>query len=313
MEPKEEFYHDLKQLRVAQGIALEDISSTTRINVRFFEAFEQGDFEALPLTYVRLFLRSYCEEIGADFNEAGNNLEAYLGTPVEAHPHHFLQGEPEAREIVTHPKPPKPETHDRTPAKLRQDFVTGAAIFIFLAVLAIFARRAYQDQGAIESQEVLPALENPLPGSALQPGENPPENRAQPRNQNIGRGPRQVIPVESAQELPANLFTDDRIIENLQERVQLTPPVRLTIRARDNLVIQPISNGQPGVPFNMTVAEARIYTIRVTEELELRTTAIQSLRGDLNGVPIDFGQASGLGSLRVTPNGVYEVSAYAPR
>ena len=64
MEQSEPFYHDLKQLRVAQGITLEDISAHTRINTRFLEALEQGDFTILPKTYIRLFLRSYCQEIG---------------------------------------------------------------------------------------------------------------------------------------------------------------------------------------------------------------------------------------------------------
>ena len=104
------------------------------------------------------------------------------------------------------------------------------------------------------------------------------------------------------------MFSQDRIIANVQERVRLTPPVRLTLIARDYLVIQTIYGNVIETPFNMTVANAQIWT--VDKELVLRTTSIHLLRGDLNGTPINFGLAVGLGTLRITPTGMYEVSSY---
>ena len=123
----------------------------------------------------------------------------------------------------------------------------------------------------------------------------PPATRSQP-----------VVPEESAVELPDSLFTQDRIVSHHMERVRLTRPVRLTLMARDNVVIQPVIDGQWGPVFNLTVAEVRIWTVQ--EELVIRTTAIELLRGDLNGVAINLGQARGIGALRVTPSGEYEVS-----
>ena len=78
--------------------------------------------------------------------------------------------------------------------------------------------------------------------------------------------------------------------------------------ARGNVVIQPITGDNPGRAFNLTVAQARIWTVQ--ETLTLRTTAIEMLRGDLNGVLINLSEASGFGALRVTPDGEYEVFAY---
>ncbi|MCH8327483.1 MAG: helix-turn-helix domain-containing protein, partial [Candidatus Marinimicrobia bacterium] len=67
MDQQEPFHQQLKQLRIAQGFELADISATTRIDPRFLQALEEGDFDVLPMTYIRLFLRSYCEFIGSDF------------------------------------------------------------------------------------------------------------------------------------------------------------------------------------------------------------------------------------------------------
>ena len=50
---------------------------------------------------------------------------------------------------------------------------------------------------------------------------------------------RPVVPVESTLELDDRLFAQDRLVAHLLERVRLTPPVRLTLMSRDNIVLQP--------------------------------------------------------------------------
>lgn len=307
MEQIEPFYHGLKQLRVAQGITLEDISAHTRINTRFLEALEQGDFNILPMTYIRLFLRSYCQEIGSDFIEVVKQLEAFMGEPPEEP---FPAQEEISTAAVTAKPAGVPDLSARAPARLRQDFITGAAIFLFLVLIINFARRVYQEPVAAEPPPTVSVADNtPIdrPGGEI-PTRSPETPPVASRPATVSR---QVVPVESSIELPESLFSEDRIVDNLQERVRLTPPVRLTLMARDNVVIQPVSAGQIGTAFNLTVAEARQWTIQ--EELILRTTHINLLRGDLNGVPINFGEATGIGTLRITPTGVYEVSAYLPQ
>ncbi len=307
MEQSEPFYHGLKQLRVAQGITLEDISAHTRINTRFLEALEQGDFNILPKTYIRLFLRSYCQEIGSDFIEVVKQLEDFMGEPAEEP---FPAQEELSAAAVTAIPAGGPDLGTRPPARLRQDFITGAAIFLFLVLIISFARRVYQEPVAAEPPTTVSVADNTPIG---QPGGETPARSPEtpPAASRPAAVSRRVVPVESSIELPESLFAEDRIVENLQERVRLTPPVRLTLMARDNVVIQPVSAGQTGTAFNLTVAQARQWTIQ--EELILRTSHINLLRGDLNGVPINFGEATGVGTLRITPTGVYEVSAYLPQ
>jgi|GEM_PF-2458868 len=321
MEQAETFYHALKQLRVAQGISLEDISAKTKINIRFLEALERGSLEILPKTYMRLFLRSYCKEIGADVKEALQQIEEHLGGPKV--PHAALLEEFSA----PLPSPTKsdsiPETGARGPVRLRRDLFAGAGIFLLLIVVTFFARRVYQEPASVESPDVIsPAgtIEELPAGTTSQPQSDVKRSEV-PTTHITSEEPRSVttlqpatriqpiVPEESAVELPDELFTQERIVSHHMERVRLTPPVRLTLMARDNVVIQPLTDGQRGQAFNLTVAEVRIWTIQA--DLVIRTTAIELLRGDLNGIAINLGQARGIGSLRVTPSGEYEVSAYA--
>jgi cytoskeleton protein RodZ len=55
----EQFGEELAQARLAKGISLIDISADTRINLKFLEAIEHGQFRILPQTYIRAFLREY--------------------------------------------------------------------------------------------------------------------------------------------------------------------------------------------------------------------------------------------------------------
>ncbi len=321
MEQAETFYHEFKQLRVAQGISLEDISARTRINIRFLEALERGEFEVLPKTYMRLFLRSYCQGIGADEKEALKQLEEHLGGPED---HHVALLENLSATVRSPPQRDSAlKAEARGPARLRRDLLAGGCIFLFLIAVTFFARRIYQKPSSIEPStavsttsrtETLPAGTTPQPQPDASRSDTPTtrptgETRPPETTPPPGRRTQPVVPLESAVELPDELFTTERIASHHMERIRLTPPVRLTLMARDKVVIQPVTDGQRGPAFNLVVADARTWTIQ--EEMVIRTNAIELLRGDLNGIPINLGQASGVGALRVTPSGEYEVFAYA--
>ena len=321
MEQADTFYHQLKQLRIAQGITLEDIAANTRVNIRFLEALEAGEFDVLPMTYIRLFLRSYCRGIGADEEETLHHLEELVGQTEEQRIAPYDGPATPARPTAESDAALEPEA--RGPARLRRDFLTGAAIFLFLILVTFLARRVYQEPTTAGAGPPFPAHPgNPsvAPGGpATPPAEASPTAARLPR-QSPGAGPAtsppfpaggspSLVPEESAVELPDAFFAEERLVSHHFKRVLLTPPVRLTLRARDNVVILPIIDGRHGTSINLTVAEARIWTIQ--NQMVLRTTAIDRLRGDLNGVPIDLGEAVGLGVLRVTSSGQYEVFSYA--
>ena len=322
MDRQEPFFHNLKQLRVAQGITLEDIAAKTRINFKFLEALEDGQFDILPPTYIRLFLRSYCQQIGSNFAEVVVQLEEYTGdlpillTHPDAPNLIDLKGASlAARTSLTGPASAETQ-QDRGPARLRRDFLTGAAIFTALILITVFARRSYvaptpvaETRQYSQEQDVQPAVADAVANSDLPTaGSTADEQPPLPVTRSRTTISRSVVPTESTVELADELFAQDRIVTHLLERVRLTPPVRLTLMARDNVVIQPVVSGRREPSFNLTVAEARQWNVNT--ELILRTSTIQLLRGDLNGVPINFGNADGLGALRVTPTGVYEVSSY---
>jgi cytoskeletal protein RodZ len=65
----EQFGQELQTARIAKQISLLDISAETRINLKFLEAIERGQFQILPQTYVRAFLREFALMVDLDPSE----------------------------------------------------------------------------------------------------------------------------------------------------------------------------------------------------------------------------------------------------
>ncbi|HLR61876.1 MAG TPA: helix-turn-helix domain-containing protein [Lentibacillus sp.] len=65
----------LKEAREEQNLSLESLQETTKIQKRYLEAIEQGNFKILPGTfYARAFIKEYAAAVGLDPNEL---LEEY--------------------------------------------------------------------------------------------------------------------------------------------------------------------------------------------------------------------------------------------
>jgi len=82
------FYEELKKLRIERDIELAEISTRTKINLDYLETLESGDFTFLPYVYVRLFMKAYAVEIGAERDEVLQQLDHFMDrqTPVEELP-----------------------------------------------------------------------------------------------------------------------------------------------------------------------------------------------------------------------------------
>ncbi len=59
-------HEELREARERQRLTLDALHAATRINRDALEAIERGDFDFLPKTYVRLFLRTYATHVGMD-------------------------------------------------------------------------------------------------------------------------------------------------------------------------------------------------------------------------------------------------------
>ena len=77
MTTTESFFSLLKSHRESKGVEIQEIAEYTKINPKYLIAIEAGEFEVLPNVYMRLFLRSYAQFIGADAEQTLDDYELH--------------------------------------------------------------------------------------------------------------------------------------------------------------------------------------------------------------------------------------------
>jgi cytoskeleton protein RodZ len=144
----------LRRGRERSGLSMEAVSAGSRIAPRLVEALEADRQDLLPApVYVRGFIRAYCEQIGADTEEALRlyDEQAAPPPPLTVHP-----STPEA------PKVPAARRRGRVAALSAVGVVLGAAAF------ALLGRRhpdavASRQNGAMATAASRPAPTSPPP------------------------------------------------------------------------------------------------------------------------------------------------------
>ncbi len=85
-EKQPTIFDEVKNYRLEQNITLDEISTHSHIQLRYLEAIESGNLEALPAVYDRLFFKTYLDYL--DPPEKERYLEAFHTIRKEREPKH---------------------------------------------------------------------------------------------------------------------------------------------------------------------------------------------------------------------------------
>lgn len=72
----DKFADELRQQRESAGLTLQQMATKTRIDLKFLEAIDQGNFSFLPDLYVKAFVKQFAKIIGLDENITLKKFEA---------------------------------------------------------------------------------------------------------------------------------------------------------------------------------------------------------------------------------------------
>ncbi len=103
----DKFADELREQREKSGISLQQLATKTRIDVKFLEAIDQGNFAFLPELYVKAFIKQYAKTVGLDENlmikkyEAAKEGKEY--NPDQPEPE-IIKEEPVKKETPQEPK-----------------------------------------------------------------------------------------------------------------------------------------------------------------------------------------------------------------
>ena len=142
MTNTEAFFDALKSHRESQDIEISEICEFTKINKRYIEAIESGDFTVLPTVYMRLFLRAYAEFIGADSAKALEDFELLTTGTVQKKTDIDIQSDE-----VTEQSQPNIGFDSETPPQITpQKIATGAGVLIGLFLILYWAGQITSEQ-----------------------------------------------------------------------------------------------------------------------------------------------------------------------
>jgi cytoskeletal protein RodZ len=83
----------LKRERELRGVSLKAVSEAIRVSLGLLEALERDDYDILPHpTYVKGFIKAYCNCLGLDGNDAVLRYEVYLSESPEKVKEGIVQG-----------------------------------------------------------------------------------------------------------------------------------------------------------------------------------------------------------------------------
>lgn len=106
----DKFSKELKAAREKSGISLQQIAQKSRIDLKFIEALDRGDFGFLPELYVRAFIKQYAKIVGLDEQDTINKYEAARkGKTIEKQETDSNTESPIIKSASTEEKP-KPES-----------------------------------------------------------------------------------------------------------------------------------------------------------------------------------------------------------
>lgn len=139
----------LKQKRLELGLTIEQISEKTRLTTKHIKAIEEGDISYFKddLSYLRFFLKSYCDALGLDFDEMKEELRLSIDdyttsftTKAVAQHEAIERGVRENAEKLRQPseKKKKPKKQHKRP-KIDMSLVSFLAIVIVIIIALIFA------------------------------------------------------------------------------------------------------------------------------------------------------------------------------
>ena len=155
MTSTESFFEALKTHRESQNIEISEICDFTKINTKYIQAIESGDFKILPVVYMRLFLRAYATFIGADSDQVLKDYELYTTGKINQSTMFDIKQKESASSDL--------ELQDTKPDALSQiapkQIIIGIAIIVGLFLILYWAGEITKQQ--VNEIEMSPKTEVP--------------------------------------------------------------------------------------------------------------------------------------------------------
>ncbi|MEG0313949.1 MAG: helix-turn-helix domain-containing protein [Erysipelotrichaceae bacterium] len=224
----------LKGKREELGMSIDEVSAKTRLTTKYIKAIEEGDMDFFnnDLSYLRFFLKSYCDVVGVDFNEMkaklDDSIDDYTSTISMKAIQENIEIENNIKKTATRNPNIKSEKVKR---KIKIDFslVSLIAVIAIIVVFVIYA--------------VVVMI---LPNMGGEETPVPPKVEETPKKEDDTPPVAEEKPVEAKKEV--NITKKDEhtyIIENIKEGEELSVETKFGSNSWFGLTIDDVALNEP--------------------------------------------------------------------
>ena len=243
-----QFYKELKDLRLTQGIDLGELEKRTKINIKYLKAIEAGNFDILPVPYLRLFLRAYSEEIGGDSVRALEQLDSFLGTAKPTIVSQPLEKEHKNKVIESSNEN---EVLPKSNRKFREDLTKGGLLLVIFIFSIFIIKKIFSEDSKAIIGKTGPVIMNP-------------------------------INVISDEQLITQ-FTEDKFIEEL---IPAKPPFFMTLTAKEQTAVKIKQDSLP--EYSKIIRSGMEIDLKgFVFQGEMLFSHTKRLRARVNGIELD--------------------------
>jgi len=278
------FTDELKEQREKAGITLQNVAAKTRIDIKFLEALEDGNFNFLPEIYVKAFIKQYSKVVGLDEEET---LQKYIlvkegkeGAGEKAKQENTGEKKQDTANQKTNSgvetnKPAKIFTDDSTSKKSNADdkkkqkqiIIGGSVIGAALLLLIIFIAFINGSDDIIVEEKPYDEVLQETPNRYIEEEGN--QTTEEKIALNIEELTLTITNIDSTDSAWVLVIVDDKSIEDFL----LLPKISKTIKANNN--------------FNFTLGNSGVVNLNLNGNLvdfDGRRGAIRYFKLDANGL-----------------------------
>ena len=290
MTGSESFFDVLKSKRESQDIEISEICEFTKINHRYIEAIEQGDFTVLPNVYIRLFLKSYVNFIGADSAKALDDYELHTTVKITQ------SDERSSKDAdVTPPLTLSSGTEmDSNPQISPKQIASGIGVSVFILILFWWASRVTQEQ----TENIEPKA--PMVELAAESVSDADNKVLKPKSNLSAVGSKDITDqtinteIETAAlpdkfPLNDNDFLPGKLVSEITQKVKLLPPytISITTLQETKLHISKTENTTIKELINQTVLGDQEFNFVFTSTVNFEFWSSRHISVKLNETSID--------------------------
>jgi len=287
----------LRQARLRSGVDLDKLAAKTKINPRYLQAIETGDFDKLPSgIFARMFIKQYAEAVGLDgasFADEFQRVPQFGGPPSPA------SGSAAQPRHRFHPNVPGMLSNDR-----RDSFNRAVSSLVWVLGAVLVCSGAYYGLAHFQARQA---------GMTAAPA----AIRTAPQKTDTGsRGGVSGAPAGMSTAVQKDRASADPL-RNAGQPVaaantgQPSAPIQLGLNATEPVWVKAISDGK--VVFSEILPAGSSKIITASEGVHLTLGNAGGIEITFNGRKLEpFGPAGQVRTVDFTPSGAQVVSRTPP-